>query len=217
MNNNPRSRGQANLLLLFISIVLASASGTANSAVFDDFNQWTVLKSKNTQVTEANKRLEITINSTAQGDNFSAGYKANCKLQGDFDIQASYSLINYPEPTGVRVGIGIEDPKTNLAVNAHQLDGEYVADFCAYNACSSRIPTNDKKGKFRLVREGDILDGYYWDNSSSDWVLINSSDSYTKSDVVFSIFAWSHDYAFYDKTTKVAFDDVIINKGTCKY
>jgi hypothetical protein len=199
-------------------VMATTISGNAVSGTFDDFNnsQWTILKSKNTQVVEVNKQLEITISSTAKANDFYAGYKSNCKLQGDFDIQASYSFINYPNPNGVRVGISLTDPKTSLGVNVHQLDGEYVADFCNYNACSPRLATTDTTGKLRFVRTGTVLSGFYWDANSSSWTQVNSTSSYTTNAVPFSISAWSGNYYFYKKTVKVAFDDVIINKGTCK-
>jgi len=57
-----------------------------------------------------------------------------------------------------------------------------------------------------------MLTGYFFDDNSGDWQSISSA-AYTTNDVLFSIAAWSQSSYFDDKRVKVAFDQVVIERG----
>lgn len=54
---------------------------------------------------EENQQLEIDIPSTSSGDAFYSGYSSQFRIRGDFDVEVSYKLIEWPATSGVRIGM----------------------------------------------------------------------------------------------------------------
>jgi hypothetical protein len=159
---------------------------------------------------ESNKRLEVTFS----GDNEAGGVRLNVRALGDFDFQASYTLLtnihSFP-PDQDESGVGIfafaADPNPIFAAQfpVSVLDlpppgGVYIGaegDLTLYG----HAPTSDLAGKFRLTRIGNIYSMYYW--GSDEWVLLGSGAS-TKTgpaDLALAVFADG------DPTVSAAFDD----------
>lgn len=67
--------------------------------------------------------------------------------------------------------------------------------------------TQDLSGTLRLVRLGNIITGYSGPSATG-------SGPVTTDDVNFIIASWGHDDSFADKDVKVAFDNMMISKGT---
>ena len=205
----------------------AVGSSPGNPPAYDDFNDnvtnttlWNILEYGGPYVNETNQRLEITIPPDSSGDTFSAGYASKCALRGDFDVCVDYHLLTWPENSGVRAGLWIErSPSTYTVERVSYSSSDYFdqGDHYTTNFADSILlsVTDDTDGRIRLVRTGTTFKGYYFDEISHDWVLLQSIQGNVMSsrDVTFMMKAWSHDYAFGDELVKVAFDNFVINKG----
>lgn len=207
-------------ILLMLALLSLPFSGIAQT-VYDDFNlkQWTFIKEGvGPKLNEANQRLEITLpGNSKDGPNaiFFAGYKSNCELTGNFDIQVDYSLLKLPAYSGLRVGITIPNVVTVARESFSQHDDGFPAGdyYLVGGATNVWVPTSDKKGKLRLVRTDTSVSGYYFDAASLNWTLI-SSTPVTTDTVKFQLWAWSHNNRFDKKTVAVAFDNVVVNSGS---
>ena len=205
----------------------AIGSSPENPPAYDDFNDnawnstlWDILEAGGPEIEETNQQLEITFPSTSSGANFYAGYASKCALRGDFDVQVDYHLITWPSNNGVRAGIWIERSPSTYTVERASYgisDGFTPGDHYTTNFADSILlsATDDTDGRIRLVRTGTTFKGYYFDEISNEWVLLQSiqGDVMSSRDVTFMMKAWSHDYAFGDALVKVAFDNFVINKG----
>jgi outer membrane protein assembly factor BamB len=195
---------------------------------YDDFddnacddNLWNVIEYGGPYVTETNQQLEITLPADSSGDTFYAGYSSTHVLRGDFDVQVDYHLLTWPQNNGVRMGLWIERPSSIYTVERASYgnwDGFIHGDHYTTNLDDSILisATGDAGGKLRLVRTGSLFEGYYFNETSGDWVLLQryQGDSSSAGEATFVLRAWSHDYAFADERVVVAFDNFVINKGT---
>jgi hypothetical protein len=202
------------------------SSGLVDKACFyDDFNDnavstflWsTGVGGSGPVLSETGSRLEVSIPSSSNNNGqtgFSAGLGSTCKLKGDFDIQVDYSLPTWPSANGVRVGLGtVSGPVERVSFGSTQdyygwPREVYLTHFS--DGVQGIAQTADLSGKLRLVRTGNTATGYY--SSNGAWVPVDTGPS-SAADTAFSFSAWSHDYTFTKQDVKVAFDNLIINKG----
>ena len=216
------------ILTLILTLLLLPEAGLAQ-VVYDNFNsanrpRWnTLTDGLGPESAETNRRLEIELpadsieSPVSLFGGFSVSYLSVCRLQGDFDIRVSYAVLEFPALNGVRVGLGVEErgqfsravERTSFSQHDALPPGEvYLTDFGGV----TQVPTTDTQGKLRLTRQGNMLTGYFFDDNSGDWQSISSA-AYTTNDVLFSIAAWSQSSYFDDKRVKVAFDQVVIERG----
>jgi hypothetical protein len=219
------------LLMTMLTLTLNPATTHAErpGLLYDDFNdpRWNVVVEGSVlEILEKRKRLEIFLPADATESpstgTFSGNHVSVCKLRGDFDLRVQYLLLEFPAFNGVRVGMGVAEsviPQISPAAvertsfSSHDVfpPGEvYLTDF---GGDISIVPSTDTRGRLRLVRNGDLLTGYFFDAQASRWQAIGST-TYTTNDVVFSVAAWSHDYAFDDQDVRVAFDNVNVVRGS---
>ena len=199
-----------------------------NLPAYDDFDDnardetlWDIIESGGPYVTETNQRLEITLPADSSGETFYAGYSSTHALRGDFDIQVDYHLLTWPENNGVRMGLWIDRPSSKYTVERASYgssDGFAAGDHYTTNFDDSILisATCDTEGKLRLVRTGSLFEGYYFNETSGDWILSQrfQGDFSSAGEATFMLKAWSHDYAFADDQGVVAFDNFVINRGT---
>ena len=214
--------------------VLLIAASCGGGMDHDDFNDntinpsfWTTLPSGfGPTVNETNQRLEMVFPANCTNDPmsgaFGEGYQSVCQLNGDFDMQIDYSLIDWPSENGVRIGFGVSEvpiepgvgcaPVERVSFGSNEHTGwpreVYCTDFG--DGQYSITATSDLSGKLRLVRAGTTLSGYYFSNGC--WVLVHSGPV-TAADLYIVIAAWSHDSVFADQEVKIAFDNFVINQG----
>jgi hypothetical protein len=218
------------LALVLAQPLLLALALPVLAETYDGFNKsrWQILvDGSNPVVKETNNRLEIqlpadSMESVTSGT-FIGTHTSVCKLRGDFDVRVNYSLPEFPEFNGVRVGLSVTETSNPLVApraiertsfSHHDVfpAGEaYLTDFGG--VISGPVPTADLHGRLRLERVGNSLTGYYFDSQLGAWQAI-AATAYTSEDVFFSIAAWSHDYAFDDRDVVVAFDKVFIKKGS---
>ncbi|HNC02679.1 MAG TPA: lectin-like protein, partial [Agitococcus sp.] len=184
---------------------------------------WTaIVEGTNPSVQEANQRLEVTLpaNSVDSAKQvFEAGYQNTCQLDGDFDVQVDYALLDFPVYNGVRVGLTVGDrvrqSSTLYTVERMSLSlqegGLAASDIVAMHSGGSVDATGDTGGSLRLVRAGSTLNGYRYVNNA--WQLVGS-ESISTNALPVTISAWSHNDRFDNKNVKVAFDNFKVTKGT---
>jgi len=201
--------------LLALLLLTASSTGLA-ATVYDDFNlkQWDIFRGgTGPSVHEANQRVEMMFaanSSDAPGTGeFFVAYQSKCELQGDFDIQADFSLLRLPQFNGTRIGIGV----ANAAVERTSFLGGPEAYLVDAHHGFTVVPTTDKAGKLRAVRVGGVLSGYYFDATLKVWKLIDSTPVTTATGP-FALQVWTGYADFAHVSIKVAWDNVILNSGT---
>jgi hypothetical protein len=204
-----------------VSLLLVAISAAHAAAPYDDFalTRWSVTRiGVGPIVHEANQRLEVALPAHAREatgvDYFRGGYLSKCQLRGDFDIQLTFTLLRYPPANGVRAGFDFDNRFNVERISFSPTDLHAKGDYYLVHGDSIIFtPTTDRWGKLRAVREGALISGYYFDAASKTWQFIGSS-AMTTDDLPFRISIWSHDWAFANQSTKVAFDDVVVNTGT---
>lgn len=185
---------------------------------------WTaVVEGTNPSVQEANQRLEVTLPANSLDSSklvFEAGYQSTCQLQGDFDVQVDYDLLDFPSYNGARVGLTVGDRarQSNTLYTVHR------TSFSSHDAVSAREElgvnfTNtfggvdvagNTKGALRLQRVGNTLYGYGYLNGG--WQLLDSN-TITTNALPVTISAWGNNGYFDNKNVKVAFDNFKVTKG----
>jgi len=173
-------------------------------------------------IEEAGQELRLTLASDSHGEVFGVGVRARFKLKGDFDVQIRYRLLKWPEENGVRAALKVvpEDvadsadwgdwgrygfSMVRVGAQAH-LPERYASNF---KNDIRWCPTSDVEGVLRLMRTGDIIRSYYWNASTSAWVMLNVGTTAAEYMVVI-IEIHSHDDYFGGAETVVAFDDLTI-------
>jgi hypothetical protein len=207
---------------LLPALLLAAAVPAIHAAtVYDNFNhpQWTVSRAGiGPVVHESNERLELVFPASsrvAPGESqFQAGYASTCLLHGDFDVRVKYSLPRFPPANGVRVGLTFAPRFAVERISFGSSDVGPPGEYYLFHGNSiTYTPTSDRWGRLRAVRQNGLISAYYFDSSSKSWQFIGSSAIPTE-DIQFWIGIWSHDWAFADKFTKVAFDNLVVSAGT---
>ncbi len=213
------------IIALFLLPILTAQAGT--NVLLETFNDnkmdtklWQTFSiGSGPTIAERNRRLEITLPADCSGDPFFIAYQSRFKMQGNFDIYVDYHLLTWPEHSGVRVGLGsnLSDPPDAVVERTGHgvsdvADGEEVYLIHTTDSLLGYIQTTDRSGKLRLYRNGDLVRAYYYDRAARGWKVI-ATTNVTTEDVPILLAAWSHDWAFADQNTMVAFDNFTIRLG----
>ena len=164
---------------------------------------------------EGDGLLQIDVpGSTANGP---AGYAtadadSQCRLEGSFDIQTDYSLLDWPPlasgVNGVNLNFGVNFTHTLFVHNADGTTGISTFFPVPFNVF---VPFGAATGALRLVNSGGSLTGYYL--GSGDWIPLETVPfAPSESFVQLSIF--TNDPPFSHPDIRVAFDNFRINGGT---
>ncbi len=139
-------------------------------------------------------------------------------MRGDYDIQVDYEVLTWPYANGVRLGLA-DDHANMTRLSSGRQPGDYpggpdlyLTTFDTADHVVGITPTSDLSGKLRLERVGDTLTSYYFANGAWTFVASYSDPAYTQ-DTAFYLGSWSGDSVFMDQEVKIAFDNLIINKG----
>jgi dipeptidyl aminopeptidase/acylaminoacyl peptidase len=174
-------------------------------------------------VAETNGQLEITVPPAATPDP-GAGYLDtgvilnNCRLVGNFDVQADYRLLEWPPASLVNVdfnAVGF-DANGNYTGNA---PGMFVFDPGSGTGISSNFPGEPNafapypalSGKVRLTRSGDGLTTSYWNGTT--WTAL-ATGPFTAPQASVSMDVFSNAAPFTHPEVKIAFDNFSVNSGT---
>jgi Tol biopolymer transport system component len=146
-----------------------------------------------------------------QYDEIGTHWGTNCRLVGDFDVQADYSLLEWPAANGVQAEFAAFDT-SNLgffAIRESQVWGEQYSSWIPQAFISQ--PTSDQAGSLRLQREGSTAIVSYL--SGASWVPVASGPTGT-SQASITFGASSGMGRFSHQEVKVAWDNFRINSGS---
>jgi hypothetical protein len=234
-NRNLRTLIFLVLFLTLAGFLLSPKPVTAGPVFSDNFNTnsinpafWNVqLSGTGPSVAAANQSIVVTFAANSFSDQvtqpFQGGLSGVCTLSGDFNMQVDYKLILWPQSSGVRVGLRLTQHQGDLNGDATERVGwgigpelgaypreVYLTDFS--DGVQGTTGTSDLNGTLRVVRTGSTVTGYY--HSSGGWVPIHSGPSVTGNrDADFALTVWSGNPVFVGQTTKVGFDNFVINSG----
>lgn len=197
-----------------------------NSILVEDFNDdalndflWSAWTNEQPTVNENNQELQVHFPATSAGNVFGAGIRSNFRINGDFDIQVSYKMMEWPSKNGVRTGLIVTSPSEfSFALErvyggtSESINDVYLVDNASGTLHGLLDASSHLEGTLRITRESGTITGYYYDQASDNWVIVYSNYA-GESDVRVSINAWSHDYAFNDQDVNIVWDDFIVNEG----
>lgn len=176
---------------------------------------YTILSGTGSHLAQTNGRLEQSLGADAiQGgpyDTIDAHVGTSCKLAGDFDVQADYSLLAWPDANGVQVAIEAFGPGSQV-LRESQVWGEQYGTWISPTFSSAF--TTDLSGSLRLTRVGTTITGYH--RSGLSWVPIASGTT-TLDDASIGLKASSFMNRFAHAEVRVAWDNYTISSGelTC--
>ncbi len=233
MLNLPGSLAAAMLLVLIpiSGVFLTNVHAPATTPVLNDnFNSNSInstlwqerITGIGPSVAATNQRIEVSLPGTSVNDPtgqvFGGGLSSVCLLRGDFDIQVDFNLLVWPQSSGVRVGLWLQDSPVPVPgvertgfvpIDFPSLPRElYLTDF---GDGVQGVATSDLTGTLRVARTGATLSGYYL--SSGNWILIHSGPAANTGDSHFGLIALSHNAVFGNQDVKVAYDNFAVNSG----
>lgn len=156
-------------------------------------------------------------------DTIAAGLRSGCRVQGDFDLVVAFDLDTWPAANGLRVGLGVDADDAELSTvqrtslgagadSAFDVPGGgtdlYVTGI-ADHGISELIPTQDRRGRLRIVRLGSTVQGYYWHEET--WLPIGDEVSFTVGDVEVFLLVWTGDSRFVHNDAIVHFSGMSSN------
>ena len=140
------------------------------------------------------------------------------KIQGDFDVQVDFDILNYDFPNNSvhYVGLKVVFPTKYAQIAAVALDvGTTEWQRSGTDTPWATVNRTTSSGKFRFIRLGSVLKGYYW--SGTQWEWGGSSSGFTFSETE----TGEVDVRLYYKQEgegstrwNVAFDNFKLNTGT---
>jgi Tol biopolymer transport system component len=164
---------------------------------------------------EQNGRLVTTLAADpAQGGQYNeieTHWGTQCRLVGDFDVQADYQLLEWPHAHGVQAALSSFAGPSNIGFMANresQTWGEQYGSWIPQDYVS--VATGAAAGTLRLRRQGDTAETSYWNGSS--WVVLASGPTVTDPATI-TLGAGSFMDRFVHQEVKVVWDNFRINAG----
>ena len=209
------------LISAVLAVVLSACAlsgAKAEYTYFDDFNKelnqtwWTMSSSGSvaasyvTDITNTSNKLILMKYTLDPGGPLpgEGSLKLNFPIQGNFSASITYNLYNWPTPDN-DAGISIA---TNLGEVERISDTTelYLTDFVG--DVTHSISTSDMQGRLRIIRNGTILQGCYYDptiSGDNKWLLISQYNNVSAADTNITISLWPGGDT--DKGFAVIFDD----------
>jgi MYXO-CTERM domain-containing protein len=145
----------------------------------------------------------MSMSASAQNPDLGVSVVSRCLLNGDFDVQVDYQLGLWPDHSGVRTALGMNDtPTTNTcsiqrdslsatADVAVQMPGSevYVGTVGPNFQPFPDVPTTDTQGTLRLTRTG-VTETAYFAAPGGGWTTVYSHDN-TAVPVYGALAVWS--------------------------
>ena len=168
------------------------------------------LGSGTTTSVENGQLVETVAADAKQGgpyNNLNAGWGTRCKLVGDFDVQADYTLLEWPATNGITATLNAIGPGFQVFRESQTWGENYVSSL---DSRVNAVPTLDSVGALRLQRAGTTAVASYLSNTG--WVAI-ASDLTTVDPAIIDLEASSMDERFAHQEVKIAWDNLRINSG----
>jgi len=167
-----------------------------------------------------NGKLEVDVPSTTVNDPstgyVTVGVAAACYLNGDFDVQVDYNLLQWPPASDVNLDFDTFDIVDGMYGDVH---GMFVFDPGSGTGVSTHFPgpintfvsAPELSGSLRFVKVGSTLTAYRLVDGA--WSALQStSDTASLVDVNLNVF--SNATLLSHPDVKVAYDNVRVNSGT---
>ncbi len=148
---------------------LSDPGGSHKRSDFADAATWTrQVAGDGVQVRPSGNGFDVDYSAEASGPGvLSGGYVSTFALRGDFTLDIDYTLKNWPEANGVRLGVGIRP-----FVSTHRASTvEWGEIYSFAGGPFVNVPTDDQQGSLRLVRRGGTILGYHRSSPDEAWVL----------------------------------------------
>jgi WD40-like Beta Propeller Repeat len=203
---------------------LSTSPQAGFSETFDngllDSSLWHTIQDPGGSVVESNGQLVASISTSAvPGGQFNqvdehAGW--NCQLNGDYDYQVDYSLLQWPQFGGFFAGLNAFFGNAAVWRTSSQFNPPFNQQYQAFmDGGAGSFSTNDTSGSFRLVRTNGIVSAYVKSPTIPDWRLV-ASGSATGSTVL-GMGLSEPGNSFTGQAAAVAYDNFRLNGGavTC--
>jgi hypothetical protein len=192
-----------------------------------DTNHWTVgTPNPGLTLVPTSMGVLMTVASSAHNPDFGVALVSRCLLTGDFDVQVDYQLGLWPDHTGVRTALSMNDTPTtnNCAIErvslsttadvAVQMPGSevYVASIIPSQPFPD-VATTDTQGTLRLTRTGSTETAYFA-SAGGGWTTVYSATN-NMVPVYGALSMWSSDE--YRSTpgggSSIYFRNYVVNSG----
>jgi hypothetical protein len=170
-------------------------SGTGPNAVW-----WTASASGGNTIVQTGGRIEVT-QSQISG---ASGLGFNFPVNGDFEAQVDYALIDWPLGNYERIGLGGSVfGVVERSQHPGWFDEAYLTHFSVLGDGVYPTPTTDLQGTLRLVRSGSTVTGQYLKDGG--WVDIHSlTNPAVAADTLVGFSVWN---GYASVPVRVAFDN----------
>jgi dipeptidyl aminopeptidase/acylaminoacyl peptidase len=203
---------------------LSTSPAAGFSESFDnatlDSSLWHTIQDPGGSIVESNGQLLASITTSAvPGGQFNqidehAGW--NCRLNGDYDYQADYSLVTWPQFGGFFANLNAFFGNASVSRSSSEFNPPFNQQYQSFmDGGAGSFSTNDTSGSFRLVRANGIVSAYVKSPTIPDWRLV-ASGSATGSTVL-GMGLQEPGNQFTGQAASVAFDNFRLNSGavTC--
>src|SRR5262245_2654514 len=147
-----------------------------------------------------------------QFDEVETHWGTQCRLVGDFDVQADYRLLEWPSANGVQASLSSFAGAANvgfMAIRESQVWGEQYGSWIPQDFVSAA--TTDASGTLRLQREGETAVTSF--AHGANWIVLASGPTSTEPATI-ALGAGSFMGRFAHQEVKVAWDNFRVNAGT---
>jgi hypothetical protein len=189
-----------------------------------DSSLWHTISDSGGTIGEVNGRLEAFIShdadpSTHNYNQVDEHIGSQCTLDGDFDFQVDYELLEWPPHNGFFAMLNAIFADGAIARSSTPWDPPYDEQYNSWTNgstfTSDTINTTDMSGQMRLVRRSGVLSSYERASASADWTLVHSGDA--AGNTVAAIGLWAPGNTFAHEDGRVAYDNFQFSSGafTC--
>lgn len=171
---------------------------------------WTGGSDQQVAVTQADGVVTFAVSATAP-DGFNASVRTRCRVEGDFDAEVDFHLVQWPGTDGITVTLMAADLG---GVNTYRSDtfGESYGTYIPPSG-GTLVPATGTSGTLRLARNGSTFTGSY--NDGSRWVTIFSAAGPTQPTAVqLGVFNNQSVGLFGGRPATVSFDSFTLHAGT---
>jgi hypothetical protein len=171
---------------------------------------WTGGSDQQVAVTQADGVVTVAVSATAP-DGFNASVRTRCRVEGDFDAQVDFRLVQWPGTDGISVTLMAADLG---GVNTYRTDafGESYGTYIPPSG-GTVVHATGSSGTLRLERKGSTFTGFY--NGGSSWVTIFSAAGPTQPTAVqLGVFNNTDVGLFGGRAATVSFDSFTLHAGT---
>jgi len=203
---------------------LSTSPAAGFSESFDngtlDSSLWHTIQDPGGSVVESNGQLVASITTAAvPGGQFNqidehAGW--NCQLNGDYDYQVDYALVQWPQFGGFFANLNAFFGNASVSRSSSQFNPPFNQQYQSFmDGGAGSFSTNDTSGSFRLVRTNGIVSAYVKSPTIPSWRLVASGSA--AGSTVLGMGLQEPGNQFTGQAASVVFDNFRLNSGavTC--